>query len=139
MPAPGEVNETAMENRRTVLGYIRDHGPCQTKDIIDATGLPRTTVNHCTFYLRTFDHIKSEGMGGNAHWHFLRGLATPVKEAVNIVRNHRWEAPTPIVSHLPDGVKYTYCPAPKDRFCVELERGKGVISADNPRLAVIFG
>lgn len=133
--APTE--EGVKADRETVLAYVRDHGPCKAGEAVQALEWPYKKFKEAIQYLRLFDHVSVEGIGGNAVWHFKRGLnrAAPLP-GVSIPVNHKWQAPAPVIQKLPSGITYTYIGAPKDRFdSSDLLPGTGAISAMNPQLA----
>ena len=126
----------ALEDREKVLAYIRDHGPCNRAQIMEALEMAdRHTSNLCK-WLRTFGHIELV----DACWEYVRGLAS-TKQApiVEIKPERHFCEPGPVVKEIRNGVKYTYCGAPVARFHVDLKPGTGAISRDFPGLAGLAG
>ena len=126
-------SEETVMLRREVLIYIREHGPCPSKDIAEALGKTYEQVHHVLRWLRSFG-LASFCQGA---WEFVRMNAdvTPAGESVTVVRNESWHLPQPVVKTVKNGVKYTYQAAPVSRWHKDIAPGTGVISGDNPGLA----
>jgi len=135
-PTQEKATMEALEDRKKVLAYIRDHGPCNRAQIMEALDMQdRQTSNLCK-WLRTFGHIELV----DSCWEYVRGLAsTKQTPAVEVKPERYFLEPGPVITEIRDGVKYTYSGAPKGRFDVDVQRGAGVISKDNPRLVGIVG
>jgi hypothetical protein len=119
--------------RREVLIYIREHGPCPSKDIAEALDKTYDRIKPVLHWLRCYGLTSFDG----GAWEFVRMNAdvTPAGESVTVVRNESWHLPQPVVKTVKNGVKYTYQAAPTNRWGVEVKPGAGVISYDNPGLA----
>jgi len=121
------------EQRRRILVYVRDHGPCKSAEMVEALDLKPEKIKSLLHQLRCLGAITfAEGA-----WEFIKMCCEPPKEAgpVHIVRNEAWHMPQPVTKTLPEGVRYTYQAAPTNRWGVEVKPGAGVISYDNPGLA----
>ena len=139
--APGGGRKASPQsklNRREVLTYIRDHSPCTTAEIEAATKIPNNVLRNVVTYLRDLQMIKATARGNFSKWEFLRfdDSIRADAEIVDIKGDGEWLKPVEAEKISRVIVpKYSYTPAPRGRFEVDIKPGCGVISYDNPGLA----
>jgi hypothetical protein len=153
MPHPSEaVWERNQAIYKRIIACVQAQ-PRSKRDVATAIGLPLEAVSRHMDRLSTLEVISCSGGSSSTLWHLgakpERALAKRTAErtrtgggggayllpTVQIPASSAWTLPAPTITVRPDGVKYTYQPAPPPRYFQDVRPGTGAISRDNPRLA----
>lgn len=138
------ADEALMQRRREILSYIRSHDDVTTRQVQKVFTLTIAAAERELRALFDAGCVEKVHEGHFRGWQWLKSLPRPgdpkTAPVVGVKAPHKFCEPGPVITKVEHNVKYTFQCAPRPRFHVELPRGGGVISGDNPRLtAALMG